>query len=696
MPPYVKPSRERLRDRSPALATCMAVGAVAACLGLGALAVLVMVLWISSPFPDSGPDGVLRVVASLWLLAHGAELIRADTLSGAPAPVGLTPLLLAALPGWLVHRAARDAADPEGRGHPARTAWYGVLAGYLLVALCMLVYASGGEPRPGWFGAVLRVPLLVAVAAGFGVWAAHGRPRGPLPVSVRPALDLLPARVRPYLVRGFFVRRRALAVVRAGAAGAMALVGGGALLVAVALVLNLGQVQASYGRITNVWSGSVAVILLAVALVPNAAVWGASYALGPGFALGTGAVAAPRAVEEGPSLPPFPLLEAVPAAGPGAPLDAAVLVVPVAAGLVVAWCTVQAAAPAFGERADAWSAGRTAAGAAVSAVLCGVAMAVLAGLAGGPMGVAVLADFGPAWWLVGPAALGWTASVGVPVALVVRAWRLRKRAGRRRMWASRLGLPMPGDFPRPRLPRPPLPRPGLARLWPSRARQGDTPLPGAYDTGATSVPRPGAASTGNAAMSSATAASPHPGAASTSDAVASTAAPVTPASGLMVLEPPVPGLTVPAPPRSGATAQAPPAPATPPSPTPRPTAPVPFPPEPVTPPASGPTVPVAFPPEPASPPASGPTVPVAFPPEPASPPASGPTVPVAFPPEPATPPAPEPATPPASQPTASVTSAPEATAPPQPSPSATATPTPEATTPPAPRPTQQPHVQRQP
>uniref|UniRef100_UPI0034DE58AB cell division protein PerM n=1 Tax=Streptomyces flavofungini TaxID=68200 RepID=UPI0034DE58AB len=373
--PPVKLERERLRDRSPALATCMAGGAVAACLGLGALAVLVMVLWIGSPYPDSGPGGVLRVVASLWLLAHGTELIRADTLSGVPAPVGLTPLLLVALPGWLVHRAARDAAAPEGRAHPARTAWCGVVTGYLLVALCALVYASGGEPRPDWFGAVVRVPLLVAGAAGFGVWAAHGRPRGPLPVSARPALNVLPARVRPYVVRGFFVRRRALAVVRAAAAGALTLVGGGALLVAVSLVLHHGAVQASFGQITGVWSGRVAVILLALALVPNAAVWGAAYALGPGFDLGTGTVVAPRGVAEAPLLPPFPLLEAVPAAGPGVPLDAAVLA-----------ATVQAAAPAFGERSEAWSAGRTAAGAAVSAALCGAAVAVLAALAGAPMG----------------------------------------------------------------------------------------------------------------------------------------------------------------------------------------------------------------------------------------------------------------------------------------------------------------------
>lgn len=141
--PPLKPLLERARGRSPGLATCLFGGAVAAGLGLGSFAVLVMVLWISSPYPDSGPGGALHVAAAVWLIAHGTELIRTDTLSGVPAPVGVTPLLLVALPGWLVHRAARDAADPEGRAMAVRTAWCGVVGGYLLVGTAATLYAAG-------------------------------------------------------------------------------------------------------------------------------------------------------------------------------------------------------------------------------------------------------------------------------------------------------------------------------------------------------------------------------------------------------------------------------------------------------------------------------------------------------------------------------------------------------------------------
>ncbi|OSC62313.1 hypothetical protein B5181_24950, partial [Streptomyces sp. 4F] len=88
-------------DRPPGLAAGLLGGAVAAGLGLASCAVLVTVLWFSSPYPDNGPGATLHVAAALWVLAHGAELVRVDTLSGTPAPVGVTPLLLLLLPGWL-------------------------------------------------------------------------------------------------------------------------------------------------------------------------------------------------------------------------------------------------------------------------------------------------------------------------------------------------------------------------------------------------------------------------------------------------------------------------------------------------------------------------------------------------------------------------------------------------------------------
>ncbi|MDQ0932098.1 cell division protein PerM [Streptomyces turgidiscabies] len=423
-PPLRTRVRDRLRDRSPGLGVGLLGGAVAAGLGLGAFALLVMVLWISSPYPDSGPDGALHIAAALWLLAHGAELVRVD------APVGLTPLLLLALPVWLLHRAARDATEgPEERAAqdapplPAHTAWLGVVTGYLTVGGGVALYASGGGLRPDWASTAVCVPLLTMAAAGAGVWTAYGRPHGPLSPRV---LCLLPRSVRRRVLDPG-VRNRVLAAGRAAGAGVAVFVGGGALLLAVSLVGHGGAVRASFLQLTEAWSGRIAVLLLCLALMPNAALWGAAYALGPGFALGAGHVTGPLAADPAPLLPPFPLLSAVPDPGEGTPLHWAVAGLPVAAGLTTAWFTARAASSGDGDGKTPWSGGRTAANVCLAAALCAGALAVLTALAGGPLGNGGLAHIGPVWWQAGAAALAWTAVVAVPTALGLRAWRLRNR-----------------------------------------------------------------------------------------------------------------------------------------------------------------------------------------------------------------------------------------------------------------------------
>lgn len=415
----------RLWGRPSGAAVGLLGGVVAAGLGLGVLAVLVTLLWITSPYPDSGPSGVAHVAAALWLLAHGAELVRTDTLSGIPAPVGVTPLLLLALPVWLVHRAARNAAaDPTVT---PRSAWTGVVTAYAVVGGGVALYASGGEPRPSWPWAVVCVPLLAAGAAGAGVWAAYGRPRGPLP-------EWLGGRPGP-------VARQRLAVAgRAAGAGTAVLTGGGALLVALSLVLHGDTGRAAFVRLTEVWSGRFAVLLLCVTLVPNAVVWAASYGLGPGFALGAGRMTAPLAPAPPDSLLlPFPLLSAAPDAGTsvyGSPLLWAVGAVPLAAGVTVGWFT---AAAARGGRGAPWSRRRTLAATVCASLLCGLAVACLAALSGGGLGVAALTHVGPVWWQVGAAAAVWTTVVGVPVALGARACgtRLPRRALSPGRWAAR-------------------------------------------------------------------------------------------------------------------------------------------------------------------------------------------------------------------------------------------------------------------
>nr|WP_262347070.1 DUF6350 family protein [Streptomyces sp. QL37] len=409
------------RSRSAALASAFVRGALAAGLGLGALAVLVMVLWISSPYPDSGPGGALHVAAGIWLLAHGAELVRADTVGGHPAPVATVPLLLVALPVWLLHRAARDSADTEEKtsgGHSAVGAFCAVGAGYLLVVLAAAAYARDGALPADRASLAFPVTFVVAGAAAAGVWTARGRPLTPLLVWAPLSLQEAAARSR--------FRAGAGVALRSAAGGVLMLLGGGALLVAVALVWHTGAARESFLGLSGEWAGRVSVLLLAAALVPNAAMWGAAYGLGPGFALGTESVVTPLAFTGPPALPDFPLLAAVPSHGPGTVANWAAVAVPSVAALAVARFVARGAVPERGAREEAWGQARTALVAGLAALGCGAGAAVLAAVSGGPLGTGALAEFGPVWWLVGPAALAWTAVIGVPAALLLRAWRLRE------------------------------------------------------------------------------------------------------------------------------------------------------------------------------------------------------------------------------------------------------------------------------
>ncbi|WP_407550325.1 DUF6350 family protein [Streptomyces sp. Pv4-95] len=464
-------------QRSSAIGAAFAGGVTAAGLGLGALVVAVLLLWVASPYPDSDPTRALHLAADVWLLAHGGDLVRTATLSGPPAPVAVTPLLLAVVPVLLLHRAARhtlasavcdppgpeaagpggpraagtprdhadrhrDGEDDHGPGGPAsgssgsragaatettvapRTLLASLLAGYVLVAFTVVLYASGGPLSAAPLSALAAVPGAAIATLAVTAWRTLGDAAADLlPGRVRLALAGLPAGVRAVLT----APRLALAL-QAAAAAVATLLASGVLLTLLALALHAGEVREDLLRLAPDWVGRGTIVLLCLTLLPNAAVWGAAYGLGPGFAVGAGSAVGPLGVSGSPVLPHFPLLSGLPDPGAGGPLSWSVAVVPVAAGVLLArYAARPPGAP--GSVAVPWTWRSTASVASLAAVGCGLAMAVLAALAGGALGTRALSDFGPSWWLTGLAAAGWTAVIGIPGALVVRVCRLRSYRG---------------------------------------------------------------------------------------------------------------------------------------------------------------------------------------------------------------------------------------------------------------------------
>lgn len=475
--PTLSPYERSTSRPLPSAASWLLEGVIAAGLGLGALAVLVLLLWIISPYPDSGAGGALHIAADLWLLGHGSRLVRMETLSGVPAPVALTPLLLVALPGWLLYRACLqaltaggenaervDGQDDEAPGGPAPVGW--VAGGYLLTGVTTALFASGGPVRADVLSALVRLPLFVVCVAGAAAWVAYGRsasgtpgmygPPGGSRASSAPqagderrttrdgaAADEPPL---PELLRESAALARRLRPARTVLTVTAVLCGGGLVLTLGAMIWHIEAVQGAFPALAGTWSDRIAVLLLLVALLPNAAVWAAAYGLGPGFTLGAGTVVGPLAEGGDARLPPFPLLAALPPDGSGGLLACVVAgCVPLLAAVTAGWFVARAAVPEPGSREGASDWRSTACVLGLVACGCATALALLAGCSGGAVGTHALASFGPDWWLTGLAVVAWTAVAGLPTALAVRSWRLRERgpdddwhatAARQARWAA--------------------------------------------------------------------------------------------------------------------------------------------------------------------------------------------------------------------------------------------------------------------
>ncbi|HEU0103652.1 MAG TPA: DUF6350 family protein [Mycobacteriales bacterium] len=355
----------------------------AAAAGLVTVAVPVLLLWAADSRSAAGAGQALRLVAQVWLLAHGAAL----HVPG--GQLGLVPLGLLALPLLLLARAARHAAgqhEVHGPGDAVRLA--AAVAGPYALAVAVVADISGSAAvRADPARALLGASVLALAGAGVGVMRGAG---------LGPALRArVPGRVQR--------------VLPLAAAAVVALVGAGALLVAGSLALHLGRVHELAAASSPGLFGGAGLLLLGVVLAPTAAVWGACFLAGPGFAVGVGTGVGPFGVTLG-AVPALPVLGAL----PGTPLPAAVgilvLLVPCGAGLLVA---------RLAERRGAGTADALLAGGVV-----GLCFALLAALCSGALGGGRLAEVGPSWWRVG-------LSVAVEVSAGVLAWwgvrRLRAR-----------------------------------------------------------------------------------------------------------------------------------------------------------------------------------------------------------------------------------------------------------------------------
>ncbi|HEY1616924.1 MAG TPA: DUF6350 family protein [Streptosporangiaceae bacterium] len=401
----------------PLVATGAIAAGVAAAAGMAVLTLLVLVGWIAAPHEGVGLTSVLRTAAVLWLIGHHVGF----TLHGA-GRIGMLPLGLVLLPGALVWRAGRWVVRAGGVAR-LRHVGYAALAlavPYALIAGALAMASRSAQAAPSVPQAVICGLLLALVAGGLG----GARALAPWAQLTR----LLPDRPRSVII---------------GVIGALAvLAASGAVMAGVSLATHLHEYAALSGSLQPGAIGAVLLVVTQLAYVPNAIVWAISFALGPGFAFGTGTMVAPTGAVLG-QLPAFPLLAALPQgmqAGTPPWLTAIVLALPYAAGCVAGLLLVRAAPTPAVEMAPLWG---LACGAAAGGVL-----GVLAAFSGGPLGDGRLAAVGPSGWQVGVVAaleIGIASAVTAGIANWIRmGGRFRRSAASGALaGAAQAGPPRP-------------------------------------------------------------------------------------------------------------------------------------------------------------------------------------------------------------------------------------------------------------
>jgi hypothetical protein len=385
-------------------------GATAALVSMMVIALPSLLAWVANPASTVSWQRAMSLGSCMWLLANGVHL------SSGPATISLVPLLLSAIPLAVATVAARRILMQLDDRRPRRSRGMGGLrrdvgqagmfftGSYSMVGL-ILAQATAGDPLhaslPGSVmgtAVVGAVSVLTAVALEF---------RGQV-------ASLAPGAARAFEARVPIHLRRAI---RPGLWGALAIFGAGLALTVAMVVTHLGRIGRLYDALGTDPVGMFVLSLGQLMVLPNVALWSASWMAGPGFGLGADTAVTWSHSNPG-LLPLIPGLGAVPAPGPlPAGLWLSVLV-PVAAGALVGWRALRVVA-----RLSSWKA--KASTALSACAVAAVVLTVASGLAGGSLGASRLSGLGAPSLLFGAAVLGELVLGAAPV-----VWISHLRAAR--------------------------------------------------------------------------------------------------------------------------------------------------------------------------------------------------------------------------------------------------------------------------
>lgn len=354
-----------------------------------------------------------RAAVDIWLLGNGANMTAildeatATTLgfvaAQTPFVLSLAPLGFALFTLLMGQRAGRRIAEVQHRNLGLLVA----LATFGLLSLILTLTALHELARPSIVQGAIVPTLVFAAGLALGTVVARSRLAGTRPDDV---LDRLWARMSDQTARVTSLVSTALV---GGAASVAVVMLVSSVLLAVLFGVNYGEIIALYEGTHAGVLGGVALTLAQLAFVPNLVIWGASWLVGPGFALGAGSVVSPLGTSLGP-VPAIPVLGALPTG------DFAWgflgLLVPVVAGFLIGAILRPRLKLGFaGKPPLRW---QIATGALIGAC-AGIILGLLAWFSAGSAGPGRLAEIGPNPLLVGLLTLlevGIAATLGLIVA----------------------------------------------------------------------------------------------------------------------------------------------------------------------------------------------------------------------------------------------------------------------------------------
>ncbi len=358
--------------------------AAVAGVGLAVCALVMLTVWGIDQGFAGDPLLQWRLAADAWLLGHGVDIgvsLSRDAViavgleeAGRSFVLSLGAWGIGLITCWLHWRAGRrlatlpllDAAIAVALG-TAATAAVGLLVG---------TSAQHATAAPDLAQSAILPALVALVGMAAGVLSARGHD---WLVGLAHVLTLEEHWLRP-------IR----AALRAGFGAFVGALGIGALVVALGLLTRFTDALLLLESLGVTPVGVVVMTLLQLALAPVAVVWGAAWAIGPGFVIGAGSSVSPLGTDLGP-VPALPLLAAI---DPEArPWMAVVVALPVLAAVLVGVLARQSVLAGDARRPVHWW--ELALAAVGGGVLGGALLGVAAMLATGAAGPGRLSETGP-------------------------------------------------------------------------------------------------------------------------------------------------------------------------------------------------------------------------------------------------------------------------------------------------------------